>query len=165
MFDSFKIAFAAKIEESREQLAGSLPELLALWRAIRSPFSPKLRRALKAARASDDGRAYGWFIEKNQTRIGELDYVQWDIDSQFWYEYRIRGLPDIILPTDPDEWIRQDLTLRNRRFTDVVVSVFLTSFRTFPTDGIIRIRFAKVPIERFEKEEALEHHTASPPSS
>jgi len=155
MFDSSKTktTWAAKVKESQDQLAASAPEALGYLRKVRSWFSPRVRRSLKAARASDWGRTYGWFVERNQIRIGELDYVRWDSDSQFWHEYHSKNIGNEILPSDPDEWIEQNLTLRNRRFPDVVITVFLTSFRTFQTDGIIRVRFASVPEERFEKED------------
>ncbi|MES2572031.1 MAG: hypothetical protein V4710_18495 [Verrucomicrobiota bacterium] len=109
--------------------------------------------AKKLAQESDFGRRYGWFVEKETERIGELDYVQWDSHGQFWHEYRLtwRSLEHAVV--GPDAWIEAQLLLRNRRFTDVVVDSFLTSPER--GDGVIAVRFAWVPVERFEKDETV----------
>jgi hypothetical protein len=56
------------------------------------PGTPKKAlqlRAKKLARETDFGRRYGWFIERDGERIGELDYIRWDSLAQFWHEYSI----------------------------------------------------------------------------
>jgi hypothetical protein len=109
-------------------------------------------RAKKLARESDFGRRFGWFIEKAGKQIGELDYLRWDSDAQLWHEYRLswRRTEDAVV--DPDAWIAAKLVLRNRRYTDVVIDTFLTSPER---DRVIAVRFASVPVERFEKDDAV----------
>lgn len=102
------------------------------------------------AEASDFGRRFGWFIERDGVRIGELEYVRWDDASQFWHEYRViwRQSEDAVV--GPDAWMAARLVLRNRRCTDVVVDRFLTADYG---DGRIAVRGASVPVERCAREE------------
>ena len=105
-----------------------------------------LSRKRRAAEASDFGRRFGWFIEKDGERIGELEYLRWDSVTQFWHDYRLnwRRPEDAIV--GPDAWIAAKLVLRNRRYTDVVADTFLTSPER---DGnVIAVRGAFVPEER-----------------
>jgi hypothetical protein len=109
-------------------------------------------RAKKLARETDFGRRYGWFIERDGERIGELDYIRWDSLAQFWHEYSIiwHKEAESSIETDPDAWIERKIVLRSRRYPDVLISGFLTAART---KGVIAVRFASVPIERFEKDD------------
>ena len=110
----------------------------------RSSKPPEIPRA---AEESDFGRRFGWFIERDGQRIGELEYVRWDCESQFWHDYRlIWRKPEDALVGD-DAWISAKPVLRNRRFTDVVVESFLTSPER--EGGVISVRGAHVPKERF----------------
>jgi hypothetical protein len=106
----------------------------------------------RAAAESDVGRRFGWFIEKDGTRIGELDYLRWDSVAQFWHEYRVtwRSPEDAVI--GPDAWITSKLVLRNRRYTDVVVASFLTG--TQRDGGIIPVRSAFVSEERIRQDDA-----------
>jgi hypothetical protein len=108
------------------------------------------KRPSRVARETDFGRRFGWFIEKNGERIGELDYVRWDSVAQFWHEYRLRwrGPEDAVI--GPDAWISAKLVLRNRRYTDVVIDSFLTSLER--ESGIIAVRSAYVPEERLRRD-------------
>jgi hypothetical protein len=110
----------------------------------------RAHRAKKRARETDFGRCFGWFIEREGERIGELDYIRWDLDAQFWHEYRLtwRSLEDAVV--GPDAWIAAKLVLRSRRYTDVVIDSFLTSPER--DGGVIAVRFASVPVERFRKD-------------
>lgn len=69
-------------------------------------------RKRRAAEESDFGRRFGWFIERDGERIGELDYVRWDSHAQFWHEYRLtwRRPEDAVI--GPDAWIAAKLVLR-----------------------------------------------------
>jgi len=111
-------------------------------------------RAKKLARETDFGRRYGWFIERQGERVGELDYVRWDSLAQFWHEYSVTWHSEAErgIEPDPDAWIERKIVLRNKRYLDVLISEFLTAPRA---KGIIAIRFASVPIERFEKDDTV----------
>lgn len=100
---------------------------------------------------SDFGRRFGWFIEKNGERIGELDYLRWDSWLQFWHEYRVtwRSPDDVIV--GPDAWISAKLVLRNRRYTDVVDDSFLTAPQR--DAEIIAVRGASVSADRISRDE------------
>ena len=103
-------------------------------------------RRRRAAQESDWGRRSGWFIEKDGGKIGELDYVRWWADRQFWHFYRVTWYKPEDAVTCPDAWIRQKLVLRNRRFLEVVIGSFMMS----PGEGDeICIRGAYVPEELF----------------
>ena len=108
-------------------------------------------RAKKLARESDFGRRYGWFIEREGERIGELDYIRWDSLAQFWHEYSVvwHNEAESSFETDPDAWIERKIVLRSRRYPDVLIPEFLTAPRT---KGVIAVRFASVPVERFVKD-------------
>jgi hypothetical protein len=111
-------------------------------------------RAKKLAHESDFGRRYGWFIERDGNQIGELDYIRWDSLGQFWHEYSVVWHSDAEswIEADPDAWIQRKVTLRNKRYPDIVVSEFLIAPRA---KGIIVVRFASEPLERFEKDETI----------
>jgi hypothetical protein len=106
----------------------------------------------RAARESDFGRRFGWFIERGEERIGELEYLRWDSDAQFWHNYRLiwRRPEDAVV--GPDAWISAGLVLRSRRYTDVVISSFLTGAQRQP--DIIKVRGASVPADRIHDDEA-----------
>jgi hypothetical protein len=109
------------------------------------------KRKAPAAAESDFGRRFGWFIEKDGERIGELDYVRWDSSAQFWHEYRLtwRRPEDAVI--GPDAWIVSKLGLRNRRYTDVVIDSFI---RSPQRDGdVIAVRGAYVPGERIRNDD------------
>ena len=105
----------------------------------------------RAAEESDFGRRFGWLIERDGERIGELDYLRWDSVAQFWHEYRLswRSPADAII--GPDAWIASKLVLRNRRYTDVVVDSFLTSPER--EDSVIAVRGAHVTEERIRHDD------------
>jgi len=107
------------------------------------------QRKCQAAEDSDFGRRFGWFIEKDGERIGELDYLRWDCHSQFWHEYRItwRKPEDAVI--GPDVWASSTVVLRNRRYTDVVVESFLTAPQQ--DDSVIAVRGAYVSEERIRR--------------
>ena len=109
------------------------------------------KRKSKTAVESDFGRRFGWFIEKDEEKIGELDYLRWDSQAQFWHEYSVtwRRPEDAVI--GPDAWIAMMLTLRNRRYTDVVIQTFLTSPEREP--GVIAVRFAYVTEERIRQDD------------
>ena len=111
-------------------------------------------RAKKLAQESDFGRRYGWFIERKGDRIGELEYIRWDSLGQFWHEYSVvwHSEAESCIETDPDAWMQRNVTLRSRRYPDIVIVEFLTAPRT---KGVIAVRFASVPVERFEKEDTV----------
>ena len=118
---------------------------------LRSLFPRAYEPDPPAAVESDYGRRYGWFVEQNGERVGELDYVRWDSELQFWHEYRVSWIKERSgLEGDPDAWIHAKLSLRNRRFLDVVVTDYLTSARGI---GCVAIRAASVPRERFRQDE------------
>jgi hypothetical protein len=99
-------------------------------------------RRRKAAKESDYGRRFGWFIEKDGVKIGELEYVRWLPDGQFWHEYRVTWYKSEDAVGGRDVWSKERLTLRNRRFLQVVVESFMTS----ATGGeLIQVRGACVP--------------------
>jgi hypothetical protein len=108
--------------------------------------------AKQRCRDSDHGRRFGWFVERDNTCIAELEYVRWDSASQFWHEYLVKWVvpPEQRTKPDPDEWILQKLVLRNRRFSDVVIAQFLTAHRD---QDIVMVRFASVSLERFVQEQ------------
>ena len=94
------------------------------------------------AEASDFGRRFGWFVERDGACIGELDYLRWDAAAQFWHEYRTtwHDPADAIEGSDVGSW--SSLVLRNRRFTGAVSHSFVVS----PTSDarVIAIRGAWV---------------------
>jgi len=115
------------------------------------PFT-RAYRAKKLAEETDFGRRYGWFIEIQGEKVGELSYIRWDSSAQFWHEYSVvwHNEMESRIESDPDAWVQKNVTLRNKRYTDVAISGFLVAPRS---KGIISLRSASVPIERFEKDE------------
>lgn len=103
-------------------------------------------RKRRAAEESDFGRRFGWFIERDGERVGELDYLRWDADAQFWHDYRLtwRRPEDAVI--GPDAWLEAKLVLRSRRYTDVLVDSFLTSPER--EGSVIAVRGASVPEHR-----------------
>jgi hypothetical protein len=99
----------------------------------------------QVAEESDFGRRFGWFIEQDSERIGELDYIRWDSDAQFWHEYRVTWYKPEDAAFGPDAWLEARLVLRSRRYTDVVVDSYLTSQQR--DNGVIAVRGAYVPEE------------------
>ncbi len=141
----------------------SLIEALFAWKPELRLLTARGRRARREELESDHGRRYGWFVERGTTRIAELDYIRWDSYGQFWHEYAVRNLKIEPLPETDDDWLRQKIVLRNRRYPDVVVSEFLTSLKA--NGRIIAIRFARVPLERFEGTDNLSYAEKTPQSS
>jgi hypothetical protein len=109
------------------------------------------KRKSRAAEESDFGRRFGWFIEKHGMRIGELDYVRWESQAQFWHEYRVTWHRPEDAVVGPDAWISSKLVLRNRRYSDVVVGAFLTAPER--DGGIIPVRGAYVAEERIQQDD------------
>lgn len=109
-------------------------------------------RAKKLALESDFGRTYGWFITREGLKIGELDYIRWDSDGQFWHEYLVAWENGKELKPDPDQWLKEKITLQNRKYPDVKTSNFLIAHKP---DKIISVRNAFVPVERFEQDEEV----------
>ncbi|WP_395732857.1 hypothetical protein [Prosthecobacter sp.] len=105
------------------------------------------KKKSKAFRESNYGCMYGWFIERDGQRIGELDYLRWDISSQFWFDYRVTWRSPEDAVNGGSAWLDAKLVLRNRRYTDVIVDLFLASSEK--PGGVIAIRSAYVPEERF----------------
>jgi hypothetical protein len=110
-------------------------------------------RAKKRAQETDFGRSFGWFIERDGECIGELDYVRWDANAQFWHEYRLTWRKREEAIVGPEAWSAARLVLRSRRYRDVTIESFLTSPER--ADGIIGVRFAYVPLERIEKDDTI----------
>ena len=56
----------------------------------------------RVADESDFGRRFGWFIERDGVKVGELDYIRWDSEVQFWHEYRLtwRSAEDEVVGPD-----------------------------------------------------------------
>lgn len=108
-------------------------------------FTPEWKQE---ARGSDFGRRYGWTIEVDGKPVGQLAYVRWNVDSQFWHEYRMQLESNEweALRSDADAWAAPRVALRNKRFHDVVITEFLVSPRP---DGIVMVRLASVPVDRF----------------
>ncbi len=104
------------------------------------------KRKNPAVEESDFGRRFGWFIEKNGIRVGELEYVRWGSAAQCWHEYRVTWRTPEDAVVGPDAWISAKLVLRNRRYTDVVVESFLTAPER--EGGVIPVRGACVSEER-----------------
>ncbi len=134
-------------------LAGIFAGALGMvWSNCRQYFRRK-----RLAKATDFGRKFGWFIEKDREVVGELEYVRWDESMQFWHEYRVAWRsPDwaaLWARGGPDAWLSEKLVLRNRRFTDVVIDHCLPA-RT-SSDELISIRGAHVEPERIVKDDKL----------
>ena len=108
------------------------------------PITPKGWTRRRRAKETDYGRTFGWFVEKGKERLGELEYIRWDSFSQFWHEYRVTWEKEEAqaFEQNPDAWIESHLSLRNRRYQQVVVTGFLTAPRTA---GVIAVRSAFVP--------------------
>ncbi len=111
-------------------------------------------RAKKFAHQSDFGRRFGWIIERDGIPIGELEYIRWDSNMQFWHEYSVfwHSEADACIEAEPDGWDLQKIILRNKRYPDVAISHFLISAQA---KGVVSVRGAFVPIERFEIDQAL----------
>lgn len=84
-------------------------------------------RAKKFAHQSDFGRRFGWIIERDGIPIGELEYIRWDSNMQFWHEYSVlwHSEADGCIEEEPDAWDLQKIILRNKRYPDVAISHFL----------------------------------------
>jgi hypothetical protein len=105
-------------------------------------FKPPPTATSSIAEDSDFGRRYGWFVEREGIPTGELDYIRWDSSSQFWHEYRLTWFDPANAIVGTDAWIAAKLTLRNRRYLEVVIDGFLTSPEHSP--GVIAVRGAHV---------------------
>jgi hypothetical protein len=117
--------------------------------AVNIPFFSKRRARRREIEQSDWGRRYGWTIEQDGKTIGELEYVRWDADSQFWHDYRVTWCnPDAASSLGAAVRGEVRLTLRNRRYPDVVCQDF---FATPKLDGIVAVRGASVPEQRFDR--------------
>ena len=105
---------------------------------------PAKRRQLE----SDYGRCYGWFIEKNEEKIGELEYARWDSASQFWHEYHAIWMNNDfeIRERDSDAWISSRIA---GYYRDVIVRGFISAPKP---EGIVAIRGAFVPARHFKNE-------------
>ena len=132
--------------------ASLILSLYALWMLIRNS-RPRNSASVPSSQAldSDFGRKFGWFIEKDGEKIGELDYLRWDSMAQFWHDYRLTWRKPEDAVVGREAWFSAKLVLRNRRYTDVVIDSFLTS--TQREEGVISIRFAYVPEERIRADE------------
>ncbi len=108
-------------------------------------------KAKKLAERTDFGRCYGWFIEKQGQRLGELDYIRWDSVAQFWHEYSLKWYneSDRGMEADQERWVKE-IVLRNKRYTDVVISGSLVAPEA---NGIVAVRYASVPLDRFRNDE------------
>ncbi len=129
-----------------------MAQLYSLGLVAMFKFPTIFKRKNKAAQDSDFGRRFGWFIERDGRTIGELEYLRWDSFAQFWHEYRLTWRTPTDEVVGPDAWISSGLVLRNRRYTDVVVSSFLTGQQQQP--DIIRVRGASVPEDLIHDDEA-----------
>ena len=96
---------------------------------------------------SDFGRRFGWLIERDGVRVGELEYLRWDENSQFWHEYRVFWRQLEGDTTRIEDWAESGFELRNRRFTDVIVREYLSA--PGGDEGVVAIRGVYVPDEYF----------------
>ena len=101
------------------------------------------------AQESDSGRRFGWFIERDGECLGELEYLRWDENSQFWHEYQVSWRITHGDSTRIENWAESGITLRNREFSDVVVREFLTASGN--REGVVSIRNAFVTDDYFRK--------------
>jgi len=129
--------------ECEERVVGQSSPNAAMWKDVAKPAQPPADTD-----DSDFGRRYGWLIEKDGQTLGELDYVRWDWESQFWHEYRVSWRKPEDAATTPDAWLEMRLTLRNRRFKDVVIDTFMVG--TERGEGIVPIRGACVSEARIQ---------------
>lgn len=112
---------------------------------------PIFNRKRRAAQESDFGRRFGWFIERDGERIGELDYIRRDSAAQFWHEYRLTWRRPEDAVVGPDAWIAAKLVLRSRRYADIVVDTFVTSPErggaSVPEDAVADLIFGVRPLD------------------
>jgi hypothetical protein len=99
-----------------------------------------------SAGESDFGRRYGWFVERDGVPVGELDYIRWDSDSQFWHDYRLTWFDPRDAVVGPGPWSDAKLTLRNRRYLEVVIDGFMVSPEH--TKGMVGVRWAHVDTKK-----------------
>src|SRR5262245_22193474 len=76
-----------------------LPVIYVFWCLKPSWLRTPIKKEIEE---SDWGRRYGWFVEKDGSVIGSLDYIRWDSHSQFWHDYHfVLDRPDLeILKTN-----------------------------------------------------------------
>jgi len=110
-----------------------------------------MKKPTGVVEASDFGRKFGWFIEKDGVVVGDLDYLRWDSWAQFWHQYRVTWRKPEDAVSGPDAWKKSQLVLRNRRYTDVVVKSFMIGAER--EEGVIGVRFAYVCAERINRDE------------
>jgi len=86
--------------------------------------------------------------------MGELDYIRWDSLAQFWHEYSVKwqNNADDRVSADPEAWLNSKVALRNRHYTDVLIEGSMAAPRA---KGVIALRFASVPLERFKRDETV----------
>jgi hypothetical protein len=100
---------------------------------------------------SDFGREYGWFVECQGKRVAELVDAVWDVDSQFWHDYRM-----VPLTKDPQElaelnshdfWYRGGLIYENRKY-GIRVTHVLAGLLPDEDDGktVVHIRGLYLPV-------------------
>ena len=141
--------FVAKIVKKMQKAANVNSATRMRLNRLQHLFKQKPRS--RKAEESDFGRRFGWFIEKDGAKIGELGYLRWDSIAQYWHEYRIIWYSPENAVTGPDAWISAKLVLRNRHYTDVVVESFLTGVER--EGGVVPVRGAFVSEERIRKDD------------
>jgi len=88
---------------------------------------------------SDWGRNYGWFIELDGKKIGEL--VNAKYVSQFWVEYKIvayTGYENILF--DHDKWAKCEFKFKNKHYPQYVDPACGPSIEKVNNDYLILMR-------------------------
>ncbi len=93
---------------------------------------------------TDFGRIFGWWLCLNGERIADLNYWRFDVDSQFWHEYRLFPFNSKFnaIGVDPDRWCCDDISLESRYVEGYYVKDFIMSPRD---ENLIAIRNASIP--------------------
>lgn len=125
------------------------PSRIRPWTEKMYKFLQRFRSTSSNSCESDFGRRFGWFVERYGDCIGELEYLRWDENSQFWHEYLIRWRNTQSAPTRVEDWVECGIGLRNRGFSDVVVRDFLSAPGS--AEGLVLIRNAFVPDDHFRE--------------
>jgi hypothetical protein len=115
--------------------------------------SRRLRKWLRAQYvATDFGRRYGWWLCVDGVRVAELNYWRYDIDSQFWHEYRLIAWSPRFdeIGFDPGRWCSDDVSVESRYSVGFRIKGLLMAAMGATSSGdLVAIRGASIPEEVF----------------
>jgi len=103
-----------------------------------------LFRRESISKESDFGRMFGWWVNIDGKCVASLEYLSWDINSQYWHIYKVTELSHEFsnIGFEPDRWCDLSVTLQSKFATSFEKQGVLMSPRG---ENIIALRDLYVP--------------------